>query len=753
FVWTDNRTGTPRVYIQHLDGDGVATWAAGGIPVSSTVDYQGSPVITTDGEGGMIVAWSDMRTGDFDIYAQRFDIDGNALWITDGNLVCGEIDNQLYPKIVSNGNRHGAIIAWEDERGSSTDIYAQNLYSDGAPAWTADGVAVCAASGLQYNISIVEDAWSYCFITWVDMRTGYGIYAQYLDDLSSPQWTWDGKAIATGMSGMYDPKIAAIGNGHAMVTWEDARGTDRDIYIQVVDRFGTDRLTANGIPLDTDNGADNEPRIVSPRDGTAVIAWWNQGGWSYDIYAQKVDYDGNQLWAPGGVLLSDALGDQYSHDIKLDGEGGIIAVYQTRPYNYTQIHAQRLDATGARIWPHDGIMVAADPENNLTLYSLGLSMDVTDGPGAIVTWYNFEPLNYDIFAQKLEKHGYWGDPAPVIREVRDVPGDQGGVVNLAWDACRADNDDRHLCTHYTVWRAIGLEQAMLLKESGRPVVSSAAELPRVPEIGTIREGLLGASTYYWKLISTIDAYYLDSYGEICETLFDSTEVSSEYHYFQVIAHTDDPADFWTSAPDSGYSVDNLAPAAPLGVAAEQSFQPEGLLITWSSNRETDLSGYRVYRGLSADFVPGDENLVSSTPDTMLLDSGWDWDTAWYYKLSAVDVHGNESGYAFVSPSEVTGDDAPDLPLASYLSQNYPNPFNPATTVEFGLSRDSRVSLKIFDTTGRLVRVVVDESRPAGHYKEIWDGLNSRGLPVSSGIYYYRLAAADYERTRKMILLR
>jgi hypothetical protein len=94
-------------------------------------------------------------------------------------------------------------------------------------------------------------------------------------------------------------------------------------------------------------------------------------------------------------------------------------------------------------------------------------------------------------------------------------------------------------------------------------------------------------------------------------------------------------------------------------------------------------------------------------------------------------------------------------IANGLDQNYPNPFNPLTTIRYRIGAPGHASLRVYDAAGRLVRTLVNESqvpRPEGFAVE-WDGRNRRGDAVSSGVYYYRLAAPGYTKTRKMVLLR
>jgi len=99
------------------------------------------------------------------------------------------------------------------------------------------------------------------------------------------------------------------------------------------------------------------------------------------------------------------------------------------------------------------------------------------------------------------------------------------------------------------------------------------------------------------------------------------------------------------------------------------------------------------------------------------------------------------------------DSSSTLPTRFELSQNYPNPFNPTTTITLSLPQDSRVSLQVYDVTGRKVRTLADQPLPAGVHKIAWDGRNEGGEAVSSGVYIYRVQAGAFVESRKMVLLR
>ena len=92
-------------------------------------------------------------------------------------------------------------------------------------------------------------------------------------------------------------------------------------------------------------------------------------------------------------------------------------------------------------------------------------------------------------------------------------------------------------------------------------------------------------------------------------------------------------------------------------------------------------------------------------------------------------------------------------LRPFLYQSVPNPFNETTTISFSIPQKSKVSLKLFDVQGRLIRNLVDGMEPAGIHPVVWDRRGNDGHMVASGVYFYRFKSVGYEKSRKLVLLR
>ena len=105
------------------------------------------------------------------------------------------------------------------------------------------------------------------------------------------------------------------------------------------------------------------------------------------------------------------------------------------------------------------------------------------------------------------------------------------------------------------------------------------------------------------------------------------------------------------------------------------------------------------------------------------------------------------------PTETGIDTKSQLPTRYSLGQNYPNPFNPVTSILYELPAAARVYLNVYNVDGVLVRKLENRKQPPGRYTVKWDGRNESGHVVSSGIYFYRIKANNFTRTRKMVFLK
>ena len=291
-----------------------------------------------------------------------------SAWIVDGTAVCTAINNQWFPVGIAPDGAGGAIITWYDQRGGPSDIYAQRVDNNGNMLWTANGLLVNGATGNQFDPAIISDGFGGAVIVWYDHRSlsSLDIYAQRVNSAGVLQWAAAGVEICTEDGDQRKPQLVTDGAGGAIIVWEDKRnGTDFDIYAQRIEEGGGVQFAANGIAVCTESGEQERPRITFDGGARAIVTWDDDRGSDLDIYAAMVDNFGNLPWAANGVDVCTASGNQLQPAIVTDGSSGAVIVWCDFRVSSidAEIYAQRLSASSAGLWANDGIVVCSQPNN------------------------------------------------------------------------------------------------------------------------------------------------------------------------------------------------------------------------------------------------------------------------------------------------------------------------------------------------------------------------------------------------------
>lgn len=422
-TWFDFRTGTINsdIYAQKIDSFGNVLWTANGVILSNSSNKENDPYIVSDGAGGAIIVWQDSSaTTIWDVRAQRINASGTILWGSSGVLVCNANSSQEFVGVVEDG-AGGAIIAWQDYRNGNWDIYAQRVNSSGTVIWTANGVALCTATGNQWSIDITTDGTGGAIVTWYDNRSGiFDIYAQRVNAGGSVVWTADGVAICTAANNQYSPKITTDGLGGAIITWEDFRsGSNFDIYAQGINATGSVVWTANGVGVCTNTSAQASPAIANDDNNGAIIIWGDFRNGNIDIYAQRLNSSGTALWLANGIGIVTQTAQQYNRLISEDGQGGALICWNDDRNGTDDVFAQRVDGNGNILWSSAGVLIN-DPT---ALDDQDWANAISDGRrgGAFLVWEdyrNFSTTYVDIYANRVDSFGIVG-----IKEKTDISGE------------------------------------------------------------------------------------------------------------------------------------------------------------------------------------------------------------------------------------------------------------------------------------------------------------------------------------------
>lgn len=382
--WIETRGATSTdLYVQKVLADGTVAFAPGGVIVCNATGAQSALSITPDGTGGVIASWTDARDATTFIYAQRINAMGVRVWADNGIRCTGGSATQN-GALISLLNATDFAIVWRDQRDAlSLDLYT-NIYtiSTGAAKLATD-LQIVSQANSQTSQQIMADGLGGYFVVWTDGRVANaqsGIYAQYINNAGVKQWVNGGDNqgfVVSFVSGFNSlaPSLTLDGAGGIVVAWADLRNgtTNADIFSQRVDATGTNLWTANGVSLCAAPNSQTNALVV--RSGTNFIYTWSDprvATSNTDIYATAVNGNGAIVWpTANGERITDVTGNQPNSaasgfSLFADGSNGAVIIWDDARNSSTNIDvmAQRLTSAGAISWAANGTPVATKTGSN-----------------------------------------------------------------------------------------------------------------------------------------------------------------------------------------------------------------------------------------------------------------------------------------------------------------------------------------------------------------------------------------------------
>jgi len=321
-----------------------ALWAALAWAVEPT--DQAFPAAAFDGTNYLVV-WEDGRTGTHpDMYGARVSKAGVPL-DPDGFAVSMAWNTQERPAVAFDGTNY--LVAWQDMRSGNFDIYGTRVSKSGAVLDPA-GMAISTADARQAHPAVAFDGVHY-LVVWDDQRTNISddIYGSRVNP-SGGVLDAKGIAVSTAVNRQQYPTVT-YGGGSYLVAWQDDRSGFEDIYGSRVTASGS-VLNPSGIPIC--RAANNQAYPAAGYDGTNYIAVWQdfRAGYYFDIYGARIGVSGTVL-DTAGISISTAGNDQLAPAVAYDGTNYMVFWQDNRGETY-DVFAARVDGTGAVLDP-DGL--------------------------------------------------------------------------------------------------------------------------------------------------------------------------------------------------------------------------------------------------------------------------------------------------------------------------------------------------------------------------------------------------------------
>jgi hypothetical protein len=409
-VWTDVRRGNNDIFAQKLDGLGSRLWTLNGNPVCDHDSAQWNPIVIDGANGGALFFFEDPRNQYppwpyRDVWGQRFYRNGTDGWVHNGKMFTsgeasdgpaaisdgfggaflaivghaqpdgswlygfhidslgsilwqGRIDQETYfgtlpPQLISDGVG-GVIVGWfENHRTLGSCILGQRLTLSGQPFWDSAGVSLVEfSSPPNYGAHTIVSESSHGVIgSWSEKRSSnLDIFAQRVSGGGSVRWQTNGIPVRAASGDQANPKAVPDGAGGAILVWEDGASGLRDIYAQRVDSTGARLWDTLGVPVIRSTGDQTGIQVVSDDAGGVIVTWKDNRNGNNDIYAQRLNPNGQRLWDTLGVQICVWNGEQTVSVICPDGSGGAVIAWQDTRNGNNDIYAQRVTASGSGVW-------------------------------------------------------------------------------------------------------------------------------------------------------------------------------------------------------------------------------------------------------------------------------------------------------------------------------------------------------------------------------------------------------------------
>lgn len=426
-AWLDPRNGyRSNIYAQRIDAYGRTLWQRDGISVITGNWLKRNLAMSSDLQEGALIAWHDRRhETSGDIYCQRIDADGNALWNENGVAACRVAGGQSSPRIFSDGFG-GAIVYWIDTRNKLgyCDIWMQRIRSDGTVLWDKSGISVLTGwnRGITGRDAVLIDN-NDVIIAW-EMRNRFkgemDIHVQRIDLNGNVLWQTNGIPICRALGNQSWPQVMQDYQGGAFICWSDSR--NKDIYAQRINIEGDAYWELNGVPVCSAPGEQIHPVMVGDYAGGGIILFADKnriGDSDSDLYAQRFNNDGNLLWGNGGIPICTSESDQIHYNIRLDDNGCAIIVWTDSRNSVSACYAQKLIFDGSRLWDPQGIVLCQE-----AVYGSSVRITPDHKGGLFATWIDKRNINNDIYATRL-----YGNGKPLDTFVDVIPDSCPNIVD------------------------------------------------------------------------------------------------------------------------------------------------------------------------------------------------------------------------------------------------------------------------------------------------------------------------------------
>ncbi len=745
-VWDDDRYGSHDIYGARVTTDGTVLDTTG-IVISTAAGYQLSPYCAYDGTNFLVV-W-EYQGASYDLYGARVSGAGTVL-DPSGIAIANGPAHEYFPEVAFDGTNY--LVAWKRYYNNNHYIYGTRI-TPGGTVLDPSGFLVSYSGATQGDPSLAYNGTDY-LVAWEDSRNGsMDIYAARVTS-SGTVLDPGGIAVSTDGSAQYPPAVTFNGDDYVIV-WSDYRNTNTDIYGARVSVTGT-VLDPAGIPVISAPNPQTAPACASDGVNCLAACWDYRTIHNYNIVGARIAQDGTVL-DEDGIMLSTSAYWQEHVSIASDGDNFLLVWEDTRDSDSSDIYGMRIDQDGTVLDPEGIPISTADGRQRYPAVTF-------NGTDYFVIWDDSRNNDEDIYGTRVTTDGtvldQAGIPVAIDAWCQTPPTvtSDGSNFLVVWDWQQYEIRGARVSGDGTVLDPSGF--LIAVNDSSRSFPAASFDGTNFLVVYTDNRSIWSYDIYGTRVSQNGTA--LDPGGILISTIpsynFQPSVAFDGVNYLVVWDFNSDIHGIRVDQDGTVLDPSDIVIVATPGEQRSPAVAYDGVhyQVVWQdlqSGTYPDIHG----KAVSTNGVPLDEYevcvqtgqqvqpvIASSNSDTLCYAFTGFTDSINALPANAMRAWAVISRYEGISERTL----ARPVPPSLYLDVT-PNPFRSNAVITVGMEhRAEDMELKIYDITGRLV----NSYRPTSYALRTtlqWDGTDNTGSPLRPGVYFVQLKSEDVCITGKI----
>ena len=429
-IWERGTFPDVDILFQNINSEGLHSLSEP-IFISNHNGYQFSPILTGNVDEGLFAIYADQGTGSINLVVQLINNALETQWENNGIQAMTGLDGDVNYTQHHRLSDEDFILTWEDNRASkklygSRITNSQNLSANGIQLTFSDN----SSSETDFSIPSVLKTESSIYTATFDGSSAPKFVRINKQDFDLNN-LWPDSGIA--LSPVFDMRNAQLIDTEDGIgcIWSESRGFNYDLYYQRIDNEGQTLLGEGGVEIVASMGDDYLMDAIPTPDGKFMIFWMEDAWPAAKLMFTKIDVNGNGEigWNPNGINLSNSQFDSRNLQVKkISDNSGLMAIW-IQDGNFSDIYAQKIDWDGNILWEDGGLPISTGDNDQVNI-SFDFNENITK---SLITWEDYRNgLDFDIYGQVIDlENGELVDN--LIQFTNDTTSQFNPVVHLIVD--------------------------------------------------------------------------------------------------------------------------------------------------------------------------------------------------------------------------------------------------------------------------------------------------------------------------------